>query len=365
MKIAIEKTLLVQTLAKVLNVINPKSNLPILSNILIETLDSKIKITATDLDLGITTTVTTTVQEPGAITVPAKRFAEIVRELPEGEVRFTAKKNNTVSIEGPGCVFRLMGLPKEEFPQLPDFKQREGLRLNQADLLNMLELTSFAMSHDETRFTLNGILFEFDGQALRMVATDGRRLALMAKNIIAGGTAKKMSIIVPAKTIQELMRSMQQTEEEVALVIAENQILFEIGTTSIVSRLIEGEFPNYKQVIPPNCANKAHLDRLGFLAALRRASLLATPDFQAVKLELFPNKMVVNKSTPDVGESREEVTMRYEGKDMAIGFNPYYLTEVLKILKVPEVTLELNDPEKPALIREGDYVYIVLPMRIQ
>lgn len=364
MKISIEKTLIAQSISKVLNVINPKSTLPILSNLLIETKDSKIKITATDLDLGVITEIATTVQESGAITIPAKKFSEIIRELPDGEVRITVKKNNAITIESGGCVFKLMGLPKDEFPQLPDFKNKDALQLNQADLFTMLELTAFAMSHDETRYLLNGILFEIEGATLRLVATDGRRLAVVTKNSIAGGVSKTTRLIIPAKTIQELIRNVHQAEENLTLIVAENQVLFEIGTTAVISRLIEGEFPNYKQVIPAGVLSKARLDRLSFMSALRRASLLATPDYQAVKLELFSNKMVVNKSTPDLGESREEIPMQYDGKEMVIGFNPYYIIEALKNLKVPEVLLELSDPEKPALIREGDYLYIVLPMRL-
>ena len=364
MKISVEKEVLLQAISKVGNVVNPKVNLPILSNILIESSGSKTKIMATDLDIGIKTQISTTVQEPGAITIPAKRFFEIIRELPEGEIRIIVKKNNSVNIEGKGCFFRLMGLPKEEFPQLPDFKNKEVLEFNPVELLGMLELTSFAISRDETRYILNGVLFEIKGEKLKMVATDGRRLALVSKNIISGSGLKEEKFIVPTKTIQELMRNLRQNGEGVAFVLTENQALFDMGDTSIISRLIEGEFPNYQQVIPANSPHKGRLDRLAFLSALRRASLLATTDYQAARLELFKEKLIISKSTPDVGESREEIAMEYQGKEMVIGFNPYYLIEVLKNLKVPQVCMEFSEPDKPAVLREGDYSYIVLPMRI-
>ncbi|MBU2540312.1 MAG: DNA polymerase III subunit beta [Candidatus Omnitrophica bacterium] len=364
MKICVNKEIFLETISKVTNVINPRSNLPILSNVLVEAVGSKMKLTATDLDIGITTQIQTTVNEPGAITIPAKRFFEIIKELPEGDIRIVVKKNNSIHIESNDCFFKLMGLPKEEFPKLPDFKNKDVLKFNQATLLSMLELTSFAVSHDETRYVLNGILFETNGQNLTLVATDGRRLALISKDIISKGPGKNEHFIVPTKAIQELMRALRQSEEDVNFVLTENQALFEIGNTSIVSRLIEGGFPNYKQVIPVDNPYNARLERLVFLSALRRASLLTTTDYQTVRLELFKDKMVISKSTPDVGESREEIPMQYQGKEMVIGFNPYYLVEVLKNLRVPEVCLEFSDPEKPALLKEGDYLYVVLPMRI-
>ena len=365
MRISVDKEPLLQVISKVQNIINPKASLPILSNILLENSGSnKIKVTATDLDIGVISQVATTVQEPGSITIPAKKFFEIIRELPEGEIRISVKKNNSISIESSNCLFKLMGLPKEEFPQLPDFRNKDTLQFNQADLLNMLELTSFAISHDETRYILNGILFEIEDQQLRMVATDGRRLATVTKKAISTNSSKKQSIIIPTKAIQELARNLGQTEEDVRFVVAETLVLFEIWNTSIISRLIEGEFPNYKQVIPANNPHKARIDRLLFMAALRRASLLTTTDYQAVRLELFKNKMVVSKSTPDLGESREELAMEYQGKEMVIGFNPFYITEALKNLKVPDVVLEFNEPDKPVLLRQEDYMYIVLPMKI-
>ncbi len=368
MKISIDKEILSQAILKVLNVVNPKTNLPILSNILIESVDSKIKISATDLDIGITTGVPAAISEPGAITIPAKKFSEIIRELPEGEVKITVKKNNSISIECKECSFRLMGLPKEEFPQLPDFKNKDVLKIDPSELTAMLELTSFSMSRDETRYVLNGILFEIEGANLRLVSTDGRRLAVVSKDIIYGNATKKISIIIPAKTIQELMRSINQSEEELAMVIAENQVMFEMGETSVVSRLIEGEFPDYKQAMPSSNPSynpyTIQVDRLAFLSALRRASLLATTDYQAVRLELFKNKMVVSKSTPDVGESREEIPMQYNGKEMVIGFNPYYIIEALKSLTTGKINIELSDPEKPAVLKEGNYQYVVLPMRL-
>jgi DNA polymerase-3 subunit beta len=197
-----------------------------------------------------------------------------------------------------------------------------------------------------------------------MVATDGRRLALV-KTDITNQQAIDKKIIVPAKTIQELLRNLK-TEGEVKIVFADNQIMFEFNSTIIVSRLIEGEFPNYEQVIPKEVKERLKLDREKFLWATKRAGILATADSQAIKIDLFKNKMVVSKNTPDLGEAREEIDINYSGREFSIGFNPNYLTDVLKSLDSDEIDFELSDAEKPGVIRtkDGSYVYIVLPMQL-
>jgi DNA polymerase-3 subunit beta len=255
-----------------------------------------------------------------------------------------------------------MGLGKEEFPKLPEFKDKEVVVLEQSALKHMFSLTSFAVSSDETRYILNGILFKVNKSSLTLVATDGKRLAVVERKLNRSAE-KEISIIVPLKTVHELMRNLKE-DGELSLVMGGNQILFEMGDVAVVSRLIEGEFPDYKQVIPAVSANKINLERERLLLATKRAALLVTPDYQAVKLEVFKNKLVISKSTPDVGESREEVPMEYQGKELAIGFNPVYITDVLKNLHDEKVELELTDSEKPGVIRSSGYVYIVLPMRL-
>ena len=194
------------------------------------------------------------------------------------------------------------------------------------------------------------------------MATDGKRLAI-AERKIGGSITKEVNIIVPLKTIHELNRNLQD-EGEVSVVLDSNQAMFDLGKTVIISRLIEGEFPDYHQVIPVASDNRMRIDRESFLLAVKRAALLSTPDYQAVKFEVFKNKLVVSKSTPDIGESREEVAVEYGGKELVIGFNPGYLIDALKNLSDDKVELELTDSEKPGVIRLSGYVYIVLPMRL-
>jgi len=362
MKFKITKEDLLIGIQIVQNVITAKSSLPILSNILIESQKNSLKLTATDLDVGISCEVPVDIQEEGAITVPAKRFSDIIKELPAQELDITTKKNNQVNIETESCQFKIMGLPKEEFPKLPEFKDKGVIKLEQATLKKMLGLTSFAVSFDESRYVLSGILFKINKGNLILVATDGKRLAIMEKKLGQNIDAD-MYIIVPVKTIHELNRNLKD-EGELSLILGNNQVLFDLGNVSIISRLIEGEFPDYRQVVPPVSENKIKVDREQLLLAVRRAALLSTPDYQALKLEVFKNKLVVSKSTPDVGESREEVGVEYQGKEMVIGFNPGYLIDVLKNLREERIELELTDGEKPGVIRSNGYVYIVLPMRL-
>lgn len=362
MRFKVKKEDLLNGIQTVQNIITPKTTLPILSHILIETQQDKIRLTATDLDIGITCVIPVDIQEPGAVTIPAKRFGDIIRELPDENIEINTKKNNLVIIETKICQFKIMGLSREEFPKLPEFQDKEAIHLEQETTKHMLNLTSFAVSFDETRYILNGILVKINNNNLILVATDGKRLAHI-EHKLKQNIDKDISIIVPIKTIQELNRNLQE-EGALSLILSGNQALFDLGDVVVISRLIEGEFPDYQQVIPPVSESKMKVDREQFLLAVRRAALLSTPDYQAVKLELFKNKLVVSKSTPDVGESREEVAVEYQGKEIAIGFNPGYLIDALKNLSVEQIEFELSDSEKPGVIRINGYIYIVLPMRL-
>ena len=365
MKFKVQKNILINAIQVVQNVVSTKVALPILSNILIETQQNEITLTATDLDIGITCVIPVDIQEQGAITIPAKRFSDIIKEFPSESVSITTKKNNLVIIDSEACQFKIMGLGGEEFPKLPEFKDKKVIKIEQATLKQMLSLTSFAVSVDETRYVLNGTLFKIAKGVLTLVSTDGKRLAIAEKKLGAeeDSAVGDLQMIIPIKTIHELNRNLKD-EGELSLIVGSNQALFDLGTVVVISRLIEGEFPDYKQVIPAASENKMKVERSQFLLAVKRAALLATPDYQGVKLEVFKNKLVVSKSTPDVGESREELVVEYQGRELAIGFNPTYLIDILKNLNEATINLELTDSEKPGVIRISGYVYIVLPMRL-
>ncbi len=363
MKIQIDKENLLSGIQVVQNVVTPKMTLPILSNILLEAHKGNLHMVATDLDIGISCHVNAgSIEEEGAITVPANRFSDIIRELPAGNITIVARKNNMVTVDCQNCQFKLMGLPKEEFPKLPEFKDKEVVAIEQSLLKKAFNLTSFAVSHEETRYILNGTLYKIKDETLTVVATDGRRLALSQQKL-SGVKNREMQMIIPFKTIQELNRNLKD-EGEVSFASDSNQVLFDLNGIIIISRLIEGEFPDWQQVIPPAAENKIKVKREIFLSAIKRAALLSTLDYQAVKLEVFKNKLVISKATPDVGESREEIPAEYSGKELAIGFNPTYIMDVLKNLEDETINFEITETDKPGVIRSDGYTYIVLPMRL-
>jgi DNA polymerase III subunit beta len=357
------KEILMKGIQDVQNAINPKTTLPILSNILIETGKESISLTATDLDIGIVSTIPVKPGAEGAITIPAKKFFDIIKELPEGAISISIKKNNLVHIEAANCVFKIMGLPKDEFPQLPDFKDKDSMIMQRGRLKKILAMTSFAISRDETRYVLNGVLFVIKPTYIRIVATDGRRLAMVEEKVQLPKTLER-KVIIPAKTVSELNKLLGE-EGDVKICFGNNQISFDMGTTRVVSRLIEGEFPNYEQVIPKEVKEKVGIGRSRFLSATKRSALFTNPDSLAVKLELGKDKMVLSKTAPYIGEAHEEIAVDYKGKDLAIGFNPDYLIDVLKNVNEEIINFEVSDAEKPGVIRIGsDYVYVVLPMQL-
>jgi len=362
MKVKLLKDDLLNGIQIVQNVVSPKATLPILSNMLIETKKQTLRLNTTDLDIGISCEIPVNIIEDGAITIPAKRFAEVIREFPQGEVTIHARKNNQIEIEGQNCRIKLLGLPKEEFPKFPEFKDKEAIRLKQADLKEMFRLTSFAVSHEESRYVLNGVLMEVQKDILRIVATDGRRLAKIEKQLLKPA-ATDVAVILPIKAVNEINRNLKD-EGEVVFITGTNQVLFDIDGTLIATRIIEGDFPNYVQVIPKQVAPKIKMNTAEFLAAIRRANLLATPDFQAIKFEVFTDKLVISKTTPDVGESREELPIVFTGEQMIIGFNPQYMIDVLKSLNEETIEVEFLGSDKPCVIRKENYLYLALPMRL-
>lgn len=362
MKIKILKQTFLKNIQHVQNIISSKSSLPILSNILIEAEKSKVTLTTTDLDIGISSSLETEVEEEGAITIPAKRFNDIIKELPDEDISISTMKNNSMVIKCSKCFFKIIGLPKEEFPKLPEFKDEPSVLIKQSVLKNMIAMTHFSMSRDETRYVLNGALFLFKGKKLAIVTTDGKRLSLVKKDIEKDGLNK--AIIVPSKTIYELNRILGD-EGDVKIIFSENQVRFDLKNITVISRLIEGDFPNYEQVVPKEPQEKIVINRGLFLDGIKRAALLTTQDSQSVKFEILKNKIVVSKSSPNIGEVREELDAVYKGHEITVGFNPGYIMDALKVIPQDEIALEVFGPDKPAVIRIDDwFLYLALPMQL-
>lgn len=364
MKFQVEKNILSRAIQNVQNIVSAKSILPILSNILLELKKDTVTLTGIDINIGIAiqSTIPITTQEEGSITIPAKKFFEIIKELPESTILINVKKNNMVIIECERCQFKLLGIPKDEFPKIPDFSKKEYITIEQHKLKHMLNLTSFAMSDDKTRYALNSILFDIKEDKLILVATDGRRLAIIEEEMKIPKSLIRQ-LIVPSKTIYELKHILTE-EGEAKILFGENQLAFELDNTTITSRLIEDEFPNYEEVVPKEEKQKLRVNKEALISAIRRISLYTTQDSLFVRFDLFKDRLILSKNTQDLGEAREELEVSYVEKEITIGFNPEFILDAVKELSNEEVEIEIVDSDKPAVIRELNYIYIILPMLI-
>jgi len=363
MKLRAEKESFLKALNTIAGAINQRATLPILSNILMETTKDQVRFTATDLELGIVCDSPMDVLEEGSITIPAKKLHEIVKELPQGQFELSVAKNNAVTIKNETSYFKLMGLPKDDFPKLQEAKKEEGVEVEQKKLKESLNLTLFAVSHDETRYVLNGVLCIIEKKNMKVVATDGRRLAYDRKEIPSVGDFK-MEAVIPTKTVMELTKVLGE-QGTVKVIPLGNQLMFSFGEVRIISRLIEGNFPNYEQVIPKDEKAALTVDRQKLLAAVRRASLLTSPEAQFIKLDVSKNKVQVSSRSPNIGESREEVEGETQGDEVVIGFNPNYLIDVLRNVDAEKVSLSFTNPDKPGIVKgkEG-YLCVIMPMQI-
>ena len=365
MEFVLDRDQFLQGVGLVSGVAGQKTNtLPILGNILIESAPNKeLFLAGTDLELGISTLLEVESLTEGAITVPGKKMYEILREVPPGRVEVTVAKNNAVNIKAGKAHFKIMGLPKDDFPKFPEIDLSNALEIEQGIFKECLSLTAFAISRDETRYVLNGIYIQLTESDIKFVATDGRRLALVQKKLKTP-ISSPVEMIIPAKAIQELARILSR-EGTVKIIPTKTQAIFHFGKTILTTRLIEGHFPSYEQVIPKDEKTVSQVSREELLQAVRRAALLTTPDSQLVKFDFLKDRVLVSSRTPNLGEAREEIPAQGNGGELAIGFNPSYLVDVLKNLDIDTISFCLTEADKPGLLRgKEDYLYVVMPMQL-
>lgn len=368
MNLSIAKEQLLTGLQAVQNVVSSRTTLPILANVLLRAEKGRLALTATDLDVTVSCEVEAQVQKPGTATVPVKKLLGIVRELNGGEIKLEVDDQHRCRIRAGASDYRLHGLPAEEFPPLPAFTEDRKVALPQETIAGMLKQTAFAASTDESRYVLNGIYFSLKEHKLTLVATDGRRLAL-ADTDAEVAEHSQGEFIVPTKAVTELTR-LAQPHGEVEIKYSGNQAAFSLRddkgrTVFIVTKLIEGNYPNYRQVIPSETKERIPLVREEFLHALRRAELMTTDKANSVKLSFTKNNLALTANSPEIGEARESIAVNYKGPDLAIAFNPRYLIEPLNALNQDEVFLELTDELSPGVLKiNGPFLYVVMPMRL-
>ncbi|CAI8279119.1 MAG: DNA polymerase III subunit beta [Puniceicoccaceae bacterium MED-G32] len=362
-------------LQQVLNVVGTRSAMPILGNVLIEASADHISLTTTNLDIGIRCRITAEVTTEGSITLPVRKLATIVKELPQQEVFFELASNNQAKITSGGSIFKVMGIGTDEFPPLPSFENQHVFKLEQNDLANMLKSVSFAQSSDENRYILNGVYFNFSDENLTLVATDGRRLALTSYELEAD-SSDTGSLILPAKTVSEIERLVGKGES-VKIAFNDRQVAFEIAIEDeegnsglidhiyLVSKIVEGNFPNYRQVIPKETEHRIKIERELFLECVHRAALVTSEKSNSIKLKISNNLMEIMGSSAEYGESHESMGIAYEGPDVQIAFNPTFLMEPLRALSHDEIFFEFKDELSPGLVKTlNQFLCVIMPLRL-
>jgi DNA polymerase III subunit beta len=368
MNLTISKEQLMTGLQAVQNVVSTRTTLPILSNVMLKADADRLELTATDLDVTVTCSVEAKVKKPGSSTVPVKKLFGIIRELPAAEIELQVDEKNVCTIQAGSSFYKINGLAAEEFPPAPTFKDDKKVVLQQETVRGMLKKTSFAMSADESRYVLNGIFISLKDHKMTMVATDGRRLALVDEEVDIN-EASHGEFIVPAKAVNELNRLLSD-KGEIEVRYAENQASFHLKdekglSVHMVTKLIEGNYPNYRQVIPSETKERIALGREEIMQALRRAEIMTSEKSNSVKMSFGKNKLEITANSPEVGEAKETVAINYKGPEMAIAFNPKYMIDPLSALANDEVFMELIDELSPGVLKiNGPFLYVVMPMRL-
>jgi DNA polymerase-3 subunit beta len=368
MRLTISREKLQEGLAAVIASIPAKTTLPVLANILVETTERGIKLSGTDLDIAVSTEVNADIESAGAVTIPARKLAEIARELSPSPVKITAVGEQRVTLECGRSRFKLLGLPRDEFPTFPSISFGESWRIKSSDLQKLISHTVFAVSTEESRPILNGVLWELKPDKMAMVATNGHRLAKMEMSV-ESNTGPSHDLIVPPKALEQVRR-LFPAEEELEIARGENHIGFRSPFTSVFSRLIEGPYPNYELVIPHDNDRTAIADKAALVGALKRMSVIASDQTHRIRLSFNTGMLKFSVQTPDLGEAQDELPVRYNGDQLDIGFNASYLLEILRYIPTDEVKLTFKAPERAATLEpEGwsdraSYLCLVMPLRL-
>jgi DNA polymerase III subunit beta len=367
MEFVVGKSTLLKELGVVQGVVERKTTVPVLSYLLMEASEGEISFRATDLDVSVTTSLEANVKESGSLCIPAKKLFEIVRTLPEADVTFKCNLQDQAQITCDRAKFRMPWLAKENFPESQTFKgDTAGIP---AELLRtFINRTSFAITNEESRYTLNGARFELSADEIRLVATDGHRLAYIASK---GDfkVDKKLEILIPRKTLAELQKLASETNDNIELGADENHIYFKAGKRRLSSRLLSGQFPNYELVLPKDNQNRVTVDSGLIAGAIRRVSLMADERSHLVKVDITAGQVNITSQAADVGEAGEVIPVEYSGPQITVGFNSQYLSDIFSVIQEGEVAFEFKDGNSQTLIRpvaDGDYDfrYVIMPMRL-
>jgi DNA polymerase-3 subunit beta len=367
MKLKIQKDEIQHALQRIQGIVDKKTTMPILSHFLLK-VNKTASIMATDLDIALKGPLKADVQGKGGLCIPARKLFEIAREV-EGDIVLEAQDNNWIKVTSGKSTFKLMGLPEEDFPTLPEVNKSDELSISAETFKTMIDKTIYATGESDTRYTLNGLLLHFMPKKknieVRVVGTDGHRLSVISL-IMEGTLTEEKKLILPKKAAMELRKLLEGCTDNIKISIEKNHVFFTINEIVLTSRLIEGTYPNYEQVVPKNNEKQVSVEKILFLKALKRTSLMSRERTNAVRLDLEPGKITLISMNPDIGEAREEIAAQYKGEQITIGYNARYVMDILQAMEGESVVLELQEPLSPTLLQEENnknYTCVVMPMR--
>jgi len=368
MELVVRKFDLLKELQLFQGIVERKNTIPILANVLFEAKGETVRLAATDLEVGLRAECKASIAKAGALTLPAKKLFEIVKELPDTDIRIEEEKSGAVKVAADRFEGRMQTMSKDDFPTLPEMSG-DGVAIHRKLLREMVVKTQFAITGEDTRYFLNGALFVVRYDAMMLVATDGHRLAIVTAPREGDPKVEEMRTILPKKTLSELSRLLAEGEEDIRFARSDSHIFFRIDGRLLVSRMIDGQFPAYERVIPKNNDKRIEFERDRFQAAIRRVALLSNERSRAVKFNIDNGRVEIASQTPDLGEAREQIAVDYTGPAMTISFNAQYVLDFLNVSDSDLVAVEFKDDVsqtvmKPIGTTDFDYTYVVMPMRV-
>ena len=365
MKLRFNRQETVDILSAICSVAPSRTTKDILKCVRIEATADTLLLAATDLEMSLRCAATQVeVDTPGAIAVVADTLAKIVREC-DDEILVLEVVDNLLHIRGEGSHFQIVTQDATDFPAIADLQGEPDITLEHGTLQRLIEFTSFAAARESTRYAINGVLWEVDGAKLSLAATDGRRLSLAWGSITEKPSSELPDIIVPGKAVSLFVRLPAEADTRVAVKIAENQLLLDMGRATMSTSLVEGQFPKYRDVIPTDCDRVATINTAAFQGALRRASLLTSEESKGVRFAFSEGNLTLSSRAPEQGEATISLAIQYQHESLEIGFNPVFLLDVLRVVQTEEITFAVKDTNRPGVIQIGDdFVYVVMPVNL-
>ena len=376
MQLIVERGVLWAGLQKTQGVVEKRNTMPILSNLLLEGEGEEMSIFATDLEIGLKGKYPAKIEKPGGVSLSARKLLDIVRELPDVPIKIISKENHWVEISAAKSKFRMAGLPPEEFPPIPKPEKEVLLSVGRKPFLEGIEKVVFAVGNNDSRHILNGVLLNVKpevggGLILRLVGTDGHRLAKVERKITSpgqqGAAPQEHNLVISKKAILEIKKILEEDEEEPVIGLSENQLVLKKKSLFFIARLLEGDYPNYEQVIPRNNTKKVTLSRTALEGALRRVSIFSREKTNAVRLTHKPKQMSLVTINPEVGEAQEEIPTDYKGEELEAGFNARYILDAISVMESENILMHFNDSKSPCLVTDeadSQFLCVVMPMRV-